>query len=427
MATNLNPKTFSPFPFFKTFNKMLTTSTRLRTLTPLCYGQFPSKISSSWQNRARGLSTSHPPQHIPVIRTLAQLRRWRRTARQRGLEVGVVPTMGALHEGHLNLVRTSLNRHPLTVMTVFVNPMQFAPHEDFGAYPRQLERDLSLLNTLLPSSNSLPPALRGLGISENDAYRPTFAPSSTSSSGGGEDGKLKEAAESPLVVFAPNADVIYPLKGELQDLSAHRGVEIDVKGWGDLMEGVSRPQFFKGVATVCTKLFNAVEPDHAYFGQKDIQQALLLKILVQDLLLSHPTPSNLHIVPTTRSPSGLALSSRNAYLSPPELLVAPILYQALQTGVDAFEGHDPSSATLTAEDIIAQATSVILNEQLRIAKAAPEEGGGVELELDYIELFDKTTFNPVRGDVTGKEMVLAGAVWVGKTRLIDNLLLGWKL
>ncbi|KIR54429.1 pantoate-beta-alanine ligase [Cryptococcus gattii Ru294] len=406
---------------------MLTTSTRLRTLTPLCYGQFPSKISSSWQNRARGLSTSHPPQHIPVIRTLAQLRRWRRTARQRGLEVGVVPTMGALHEGHLNLVRTSLNRHPLTVMTVFVNPMQFAPHEDFGAYPRQLERDLSLLNTLLPSSNSLPPALRGLGISENDAYRPTFAPSSTSSSGGGEDGKLKEAAESPLVVFAPNADVIYPLKGELQDLSAHRGVEIDVKGWGDLMEGVSRPQFFKGVATVCTKLFNAVEPDHAYFGQKDIQQALLLKILVQDLLLSHPTPSNLHIVPTTRSPSGLALSSRNAYLSPPELLVAPILYQALQTGVDAFEGHDPSSATLTAEDIIAQATSVILNEQLRIAKAAPEEGGGVELELDYIELFNKTTFNPVRGDVTGKEMVLAGAVWVGKTRLIDNLLLGWKL
>nr|AAS92525.1 PAN6 [Cryptococcus gattii] len=426
MAMNLNPETFLHYPSSRLY-KMLTTSTRLRTLTPLCYGQFSSKISASWQNQARGLSTSHPPQHIPVIRTLAQLRRWRRTARQRGLEVGVVPTMGALHDGHLNLVRTSLNRHPLTVMTVFVNPMQFAPHEDFGAYPRQLERDLSLLNTLLPSSNSLPPALRGLGISENDAYRPTFASSPTSSSGGGEDGKLKEATESPLVVFAPSADVIYPLKGELQDLSAHRGVEVDVKGWGDLMEGVSRPQFFKGVATVCTKLFNAVEPDHAYFGQKDIQQALLLKILVQDLLLSHPTPSNLHIVPTTRSPSGLALSSRNAYLSPPELLVAPILYQALQTGVDAFESHDPSSATLTAEDIIAQATSVILNEQLRIAKAAPEEGGGVELELDYIELFDKTTFNPVRGDVTGKEMVLAGAVWVGKTRLIDNLLLGWKL
>ncbi|OXC67251.1 pantoate-beta-alanine ligase [Cryptococcus neoformans] len=413
---------------------MLTTRIKLRTVTPaLCYSQllFPSKISVSASIRARGLSTSHHhhhhPQHIPVIRTLAQLRRWRRTARQRGLEVGVVPTMGALHEGHLNLVRTSLNRHPLTVMTVFVNPMQFAPHEDFGAYPRQLERDLSLLNTLLPSSNSLPPALRGLGISENDAYRPTFASSSTSSSVGGEDGKLKEAPESPLVVFAPTADVMYPLKGELQDLSAHRGVEVDVKGWGDLMEGASRPQFFKGVATVCTKLFNAVEPDHAYFGQKDIQQALLLKILVQDLLLSHPTPSNLHIVPTTRSPSGLALSSRNAYLSQPELFVAPILHRALQMGVESFESHDPSSATLTAEDIIAQATSVILAERMRIAKASPEEGGGVDLELDYIELFDKTTFNPVRGDVTGKEMVLAGAVWVGKTRLIDNLLLGWKL
>lgn len=96
-------------------------------------------------------------------------------------------------------------------------------------------------------------------------------------------------------------------------------------------------------------------------------------------------------------------------------------------GVESFESHDPSFATPTAEDIIAQATSVILAEQMRIAKASPEEGGGVDLELDYIELFDKTTFNPVRGDVTGKEMVLAGAVWVGKTRLIDNLLLGWKL
>ncbi|UOH80615.1 pantoate-beta-alanine ligase [Cryptococcus neoformans] len=399
--TNESTQLSLPFPSYKAY-KMLTTRTKLRTMAPaLCYSQllFPSKISVSAPIRARGLSTSHHhhhhPQHIPVIRTLAQLRRWRRTARQRGLEVGVVPT--------------------------------FAPHEDFGAYPRQLERDLSLLNTLLPSSNSLPPALRGLGISENDAYRPTFASSSTSSSGGGEDGKLREAPESPLVVFAPTADVMYPLKGELQDLSAHRGVEVDVKGWGDLMEGASRPQFFKGVATVCTKLFNAVEPDHAYFGQKDIQQALLLKILVQDLLLSHPTPSNLHIVPTTRSPSGLALSSRNAYLSQPELFVAPILHRALQMGVESFESHDPSSATLTAEDIIAQATSVILAERMRIAKASPEEGGGVDLELDYIELFDKTTFNPVRGDVTGKEMVLAGAVWVGKTRLIDNLLLGWKL
>ncbi|ODN96448.1 pantoate-beta-alanine ligase [Cryptococcus wingfieldii CBS 7118] len=334
---------------------------------------------------------SQAPTHIPVIRTLPQLRRWRRAARERGLDVGVVPTMGALHEGHIDLVRTSLSQNPLTVITVFVNPMQFAPTEDFSAYPRQLERDLSTLNSLLPSPGTL----------DN---------------------------ESPLVVFAPSPDVMYPLKGELQDLDAHKGVEVDVSGWGELMEGASRPQFFKGVATVCTKLFNAVEPDHAYFGQKDIQQALLLKILVNDLLLSHPTPENLHILPTTRSPSGLALSSRNAYLSPSELSAAPILFSALSEGQASYEeAQRAKNNELTGEDIISAATGILLAEQSRLLQASSvSKEAGVETRLDYVELFDRTTFEPVRGPVGDKEMVLAGALWVGKTRLIDNVLLGWK-
>ena len=149
--------------------------------------------------------------------------------------------MGALHQGHVDLIEASISQNPLTVMTLFVNPMQFAPTEDLSRYPRNLQTDLDMIRHF--------------------------------------DG---------LVVFAPDTDVMYPLKGELQDLTRQRGVSVEMKGWGEVMEGASRrmstklmlnaAQFFKGVATVCTKLFNAVEPDHAYFGQKDIQQALLLRL-----------------------------------------------------------------------------------------------------------------------------------------------------
>ncbi|WWD00254.1 pantoate-beta-alanine ligase [Kwoniella sp. B9012] len=351
----------------------------------------PSKLTlarTSPRGFVRNASNGNGQPHIPVIRTLGQLRRWRKEARDEGLEVGVVPTMGALHEGHLNLVRTSLSRHPLTVMTLFVNPMQFAPHEDLSSYPRTFDRDLSLLQSILPA----PPSPRQM--------------------------------QSPLIIFAPTPDVMYPLKGELQDLRNHKGVEVDVRGWGEVMEGASRPQFFKGVATVCTKLFNAVEPDHAYFGQKDIQQALLLRILVKDLLLSHPTSSNLHILPTTRSSTGLALSSRNAYLSPSELKVSPVLYDALNAAKGLYESKDTAEGKdITGEDLIAASTRVVLDEQERILS----ENEGVELQLDYIELFDKDTFEPIRGPIgAGREFVIAGAIWVGKTRLIDNLLVGWE-
>ena len=149
--------------------------------------------------------------------------------------------------------------------------------------------------------------------------------------------------------------------------------------------------------------------------------------MVSDLLMSNPTSDNLHILPTTRDPqTHLALSSRNAYLSPSELKISPILYQALSNAKERWNSASSSGRPTTGEDIVATATSVILAEIDRL-KDAPE-GTNANLRLDYIEVFDKHTFEPVRGEVSGgKEMVIAGAVWVGRTRLIDNLLLGWEV
>lgn len=227
-------------------------------------------------------------------------------------------------------------------------------------------------------------------------------------------------------------------------------------------------QFFRGVATVCTKLFNAVQPDHAYFGQKDIQQALLLKIstyafshpsqlklldylsppydslltcstslsggrtvlavVLKDLLSAHPTSENLHIIPTTRdSKDNLALSSRNAYLTPSERVYAPTLHRALTLVENALvrpESSEHSSASTSAEEAIAAARGLIES----IAKEAKAKDG-VEIKFDYIEVFDRDTFEVIRGGggLGGREGVVAGAMWVGKTRLIDNLLLGWEV
>nr|ODN95454.1 pantoate-beta-alanine ligase [Cryptococcus depauperatus CBS 7855] len=364
----------------------------------------------------RQITTSNHPR-IPVVKSLAQLRRWRRAAREKGLEVGCVPTMGALHEGHLNLVRESMSQNPLTVMTVFVNPMQFAPHEDLEAYPRQLDQDISRLSTLLSPSHNVSSALRGLGISENDAWR-AVSPRA-------EDGK---EGIGPLLVFTPDVNTMYPLKGELQNMGTHKGLEVDVRGWGDVLEGASRRQSANDLSLkILTDSVN-LQPSFS----KELRQSAPSSLTPsrhstgaaiedsQDLLLSHPTPSNLHIVPTTRSSTGLALSSRNAYLSPPELLVSPVLYRALSQGVAAFETHMSTSQQLTGEQIIATANNVVLAEQERIGRASVEEGGGVDLKIDYIELFDKNTLAPIRGDVNGKELVLTGALWVNHVDLLQT-------
>jgi len=186
------------------------------------------------------------------------------------------------------------------------------------------------------------------------------------------------------------------------------------------MEGKSRPTFFRGVATVVTKLFNAIEPTNAYFGEKDIQQAFLLRRMVTDLLLSHPSPDHVHIVPTVRDASdNLALSSRNAYLSTSGRKVAPTLYASLQVAQGYWANGGSKSECINA------ATSFV-QQRVEEAKA---QGLDVNMKLDYIEMNQVRDFEVVDDDATRHlreedPIILSGALWVDKTRLIDNILLG---
>ncbi|KAJ3500734.1 hypothetical protein NLJ89_g9657 [Agrocybe chaxingu] len=327
-------------------------------------------------------STQLPQSTIPIFTTIADYRVWRRQAFKGGKSVGFVPTMGALHEGHLSLVRRSLAENDLTVVSIFVNPAQFAPHEDLGTYPRTLPHDLELL--------------------EAEAVPASTAPSSL---------------HTPTAVFAPTVSEMYP-SGIVQNVTEQKGTFVEVKGYGHQMEGMSRPTFFRGVATVVTKLFNVVQPTHAYFGQKDIQQALLLKRLCRDLLLSHPEPQNLHIIPTARDPvDGLALSSRNAYLTPEGRAVASTLRLALQAAQSAW------AAGLSKGESIEKATAVVDAK----GKEAEEKGLGVSMKLDYVQMNDAQTFEVLDSGVKRDQtelVILSGALYVDKTRLIDNILLG---
>ncbi|KAJ7623155.1 Pantoate-beta-alanine ligase, partial [Roridomyces roridus] len=316
-------------------------------------------------------STVLPPSKIPLFTTVAAFREWREAARRANQSVGYIPTMGALHDGHMSLVRRSLQENDLTVLSIFVNPAQFAPHEDLATYPRTLPRDLDIIN----------------------AER--FEHSGTQ-------------IRTPSAVFLPSVNEMYP-SGIHQDPAVQKGTFIEVKGYGEQMEGKSRPTFFRGVATVVIKLFNAIEPTNAYFGQKDIQQCLILKRLSRDLLLSHPDPAHLHIVPTARDPSdNLALSSRNAYLSAEGRSVAPTLYRALKVAEQSWNEGLPKSVCLER------------------AQALVQEVAG-QVRLDYIEFNDSESLEPLADSRCREDdspVLLSGAMFVGKTRLIDNIVLG---
>ncbi|CED83624.1 Panthothenate synthetase [Phaffia rhodozyma] len=336
---------------------------------------------------------------VPVLTSVKQVRQWRKAARDAGKSVGFVPTMGSLHQGHLDLVSRSLEKSPLTILSIFVNPSQFSPTEDLATYPRDLPKDLSSLTTLLES----------------------HASSAFSSAHKSDSVDAPVNIDSPLVVFVPDVKEMYP-NGITTEVSEQKGAFVEVKGYGDILEGAARPNFFRGVATVVTKLFNIVQPDYAHFGQKDIQQALLLRTMLKDLHFSAPSSSNLLIHPTTRSPppANLALSSRNAYLSERELLAAPALQQALTAG----HAHWLNDPMATAQDVRRAAAGVIYRAEMM-------SRGLVEME--YIGIFRPGSFEVVRGDEplgTGKDgegWVMAGAIKVGKTRLLDNILLGVDL
>lgn len=273
---------------------------------------------------------------MKVLREISEVREARKECRS---TLGLVPTMGALHEGHLSLIRKSVEKCEKTIVSIFVNPTQFGPNEDFDAYPRDLERDLELC--------------RSKGV---DA------------------------------VFAPEAKEMYP-----SDSSTWVAEEVLSKG----LCGRSRPIHFRGVATVVTKLFNATLPHLAVFGQKDAQQACVIRRMVRDLNV----PVRIIVSPIIREPDGLAKSSRNKYLSPEDRNRALSLSRA----VFAIEAAVKNGARETAPLI-------------EKAVASITEAGG---KVDYVEAVDAETLVPVT--MIERPVLFAAAVFFGKTRLIDNI------
>ncbi len=275
----------------------------------------------------------------PVVTTVADLRAAVAGGRAAG-RVGFVPTMGALHAGHARLVRTSANRCGFTVVSVFVNPTQFGPTEDFAKYPRTLEADRVVC---------------------------------------GEAGAD--------LVFAPDVAEVYP---------AGSTTFVEVPGVSDVLEGPARPGHFRGVCTVVLKLFNMVQPDVAVFGAKDAQQVRVVKAMVRDLNV----PVEVVVEPTVREPDGLAMSSRNRYLSPAERAVAPGIYRALQA---------VRSRALAGEWDVARLESALA------ADLAAIPGG----RLDYARIVDDATLQPMAR--LDRPALAAVALSLGTTRLIDNV------
>ena len=277
---------------------------------------------------------------MDLVRRVSAMKEISSSARASGRRIGFVPTMGFLHEGHLRLVRRVRALSDLTVVSIFVNPTQFGPGEDFATYPRDLTRDADLL------------ALEGVDV-----------------------------------LFAPEAEEIYPKGG---------GTFVEVEGLSEPLEGASRPGHFRGVATVVTKLFHAVAPHVAAFGQKDAQQTLVVKRLARDLLLD----VEILVVPTAREDDGVAMSSRNVYLSPEERRAARALPRALEAARAAVEAGEREGA-----EIVRAARREIESEPL--------------LRIDYVALVDPVRLQPA--ERLAGEMLLVLAVFAGTTRLIDNL------
>ncbi len=283
--------------------------------------------------------------HVAVamrtIRTVHAISTWSRALHRQGVTIGMVPTMGALHAGHLALIRAARRSCDAVVVSVFVNPRQFGRGEDVSRYPRRLRSDAALC-----------------------------------------------AGEGVDVLFAPTQEGMYP-----PGFEASVSVRSLVRRW----EGECRPGHFEGVATVVTKLLSQVRPEIVYFGQKDFQQTLVVKRLVEDLNLG----TRMVVLPTARDPDGLALSSRNQRLTPAERRAAPVLYAALQAGREAIRSGIRSGS--------------------RIRKMMHQVVSGEPLaQVDYLAVCDPSTLEP-RPRLTGT-VVLLGAIRLGRTRLIDNLL-----
>jgi pantoate--beta-alanine ligase len=292
---------------------------------------------------------------MQIVSSIAAMQRLARKWQRAGIKIGFVPTMGYLHEGHLSLVkraRQAVGKSGKVVVSIYVNPTQFAPKEDLSKYPRDLKRDLKLL--------------RGL---KADA------------------------------VFTPNDAEMYPGKiPAREDARPTIGFSTYVveEKLSQSMEGASRPAHFRGVTTVVAKLFNIVLPDVAVFGQKDFQQAAIIKRMVRDLNF----PVKIIVAPTLRERDGLAMSSRNKFLEGDLRRQATVLWRAIQTARAAVKKSKPVSAAKLKSDL------------KKLVEAGPDA------HLDYVEFFEPETLSPVSKVTRGSQIALA--VFIGKTRLIDN-------
>lgn len=278
-----------------------------------------------------------------TITKIAELRAWLKEKRKEGQEIGLVPTMGYLHEGHLSLARAAGAENQCVVMSIFVNPLQFGPQEDFNTYPRDLKRDAEL------------------------------------------------AAQAGVhIIFAPEVEEIYPQYPLL--------TTVQVGKLSEVLCGASRPGHFTGVATVVTKLFNIVQPDRAYFGQKDYQQVQVIKRMTADLNI----PVIIRTLEIVREYDGLAMSSRNKYLSGEERKQALCLHRSLEVCRELFAAGERSAPRLLAA----------MREEIKREPLAV---------FDYVEIRDAASLGPI--DLIEGPAVAVLAVKIGRTRLIDNLLL----
>jgi len=277
-----------------------------------------------------------------IVRSIKLMQEISRKLKINGKTIGFVPTMGALHEGHLSLIRQARRENDFVVVSIFVNPTQFGPKEDFKKYPRDLKNDARLC-----------------------------------------------AKEKVDYIFYPDARQMYP--------EGH-GTSVDCQGLGDVLCGKSRPGHFKGVATVVIKLFNIVSPDKAYFGQKDAQQALIIKKAAQDLNL----PVKIKVLATVRAKDGLALSSRNSNLDQSERLDARVIPQALSLARKLIKKRNYDTKAIIRE----------MRKMILAKKTA---------RIDYISIVDLDSLQPL-AKIKENSLIALG-IWIGKTRLIDNIIM----
>ena len=276
-----------------------------------------------------------------LIRSSRQMTQLAQRARGQRRTIGFVPTMGALHEGHHSLIRAARRQTDLVIVSIFVNPLQFGPTEDYRRYPRTLRRDARLIRAA-----------------------------------GGD------------VVFVPDVAQIYP---------AGFQTDVEVTRLGGQFEGAIRPGHFRGVATVVMKLFQLVQPTSAYFGQKDYQQACIIQRLVADLAM----PVRVRVMPTIREADGLAMSSRNIYLTPSQRRQATVLWRALQTGRMGIRHGERRVSSL-----------------IKVMRSLLHQERGVR--VDYLAIADAGTLEPLK--IAKGRVVILGAIRLGSTRLIDNIL-----